>query len=109
MRDSAQPAMRAARPRVEDLTGCVNRHASIVQGVFPGKFHRREPLIPVVDRFGSFWVPDQRIIAPPAPVLQFVKLHFDLDAFIAALNHGFLILRRTARTRRRQLLLSYGE
>jgi hypothetical protein len=62
-----------------------------MQGVFPGKFHRRKPLIPVMNRFGSLGVPDECVIAPPASMFQFMHLHLDFNAFVAALNHGALL------------------
>jgi len=65
-----------------------------MQGELPGKFHRWKPLIPVMNRFGSLGVPDQCVIAPPAPVFQFMHLHLDLNAFIAALNHEALLVYR---------------
>jgi hypothetical protein len=58
-----------------------------MQGIFPGQLHGREVASAVMNRFGPFGVPYQGVIAPPTPMLQLMKLHFDLDAFVTALNH----------------------
>src|SRR5271155_3204846 len=65
-----------------------------MQGIFSCKIHCRESLIAMMNRFGSFGVLYQRVTAPPAPVLQFMKLHFDFNAFVTSLNHGALPCQR---------------
>jgi len=70
------------------LLGPVYCVASFLQGIFLGKIHRRELSIPVMDRLGSSWVLDQRIIALPIAACQLMKLHFDFYAFVDSLNHA---------------------
>jgi len=82
------------------LGGVIDGDASVMQGIFSCKIHGGESLIPVMNRFGSFGVPDQCVIAPPTPVLQFMKLHLDLNAFVTALNHDNLLWSKSVLRRR---------
>ena len=67
----------------------IYRVASFLQSGFPGKIHCRELFIPVMNRYGSFRVLYECVIALPIPVRELMKLHFDLYAFVDRLNHRY--------------------
>jgi hypothetical protein len=84
-------ALLTAAAAMQGLTGLIDCGAGVMQSVFPGKLHARELFIPVMNGHGSFGVLDQRIIASPIALLDFLMhLHFDLDAFVDGLNHSQL-------------------
>jgi hypothetical protein len=68
-----------------------------MQGVFPGKLHSREVVIAAMKRFDSFWVLYECVIAPPATVLQLMELHFNLNAFVTALNQTITLQLQSSR------------
>jgi hypothetical protein len=45
----------------------------------------------MMNRFRSFGVLYHRVVTPPPAVGQFMELHFNLDTFVAALNHSTLL------------------
>jgi hypothetical protein len=68
----------------------IYRGASFLKRGFPGKVHSRELFRPVIDRYGSFGMLYQCVIAFPIPVPQLMQLHFDLDAFRLLPQHRTL-------------------
>jgi hypothetical protein len=69
---------------------------SFLQRIFLGQVHRGEFPIAAMERSGSFWMYDQRVIALPEALLQLMNLQFDFHALVEFLNHfvlAFLPLR----------------
>ena len=66
----------------------IDRVARFLQREFFGQVHAGKFLVAVMERFGSFWMFDQREIALPITVRQLMHLHFDFDAFVNGLNHA---------------------
>ena len=48
----------------------------------------------MMDRFGSFWVRYQRVIAPPKTLRQLMDFLFDFYASVKFLNHVALVSSR---------------
>ena len=59
---------------------------SCLQCIFLGQVHRGEFLISAMDRFGSFWMRYQRVIALPKTLRQLMNLQFDFYASVEFLN-----------------------
>jgi hypothetical protein len=81
-------SIRHAKSGGSRLLAPVNRLAGLLQSMVLGEIHRGELFITVVNRLGSAWVLDQRVVAPPIALGQLMQLHFNLDHFVDSLNHG---------------------